>query len=161
MHEGPGRAALTDVCDRPVGRLYILEVTVGSITYVTERRYSELAALNDLLRRLRPKLCEGLPAFPRKTKWRVRLGLKPEEPDFLENRRRALAVWVPAVMEQAPDVALKELLWRGANWSEVPRAPEPLMHAALSRKQGQSSDRLSERTTQAGSFSSTSLTQWD
>jgi hypothetical protein len=162
MHCGPDvLAALTDVCDRPSGRVYILEVAVGSIVYVTERRYSELAAVDALLRRLRPALREGLPAFPRKTKWRVRLGLKPEEADFLEKRRCNLAAWVSAVSEQAPDVALKELLWRGANWSEVPRAIDrgpvrPWSWAYLSRKP-ELSDRLSERTTQAGSFSSTSF----
>jgi hypothetical protein len=169
-HHGPGvRAALTDAYDRPAARVYVLEVTIGDIVYVTERRYRELAALNALLQRLRPNLCDGLPAFPRKTQWRVWLGLKKEAPDFLENRRRDLAAWVPAVMEQAPDVAVKELLWRGANWSEVPRAPsiaEPISplwsRTALQRKQELINDRISDRTTQAGSFSSkSSLTQWD
>jgi hypothetical protein len=158
MREGSDvRAALTDVRDRPCGRVYVLEVSFGSAVFVTERRYSELASLDELLRRLRPALLDALPAFPPKTKWRVRLGLKQEAADFLEKRRCQLAAWVLAVAEQAPDVAVKELLWRGANWSEVPRAVDSPCwgRTCLARKPDLLSDRLSERTTQAGSFTST------
>jgi hypothetical protein len=158
------RAALSDVRDRPSGRVYVLEVAVGCTAYMTERRYSELSRLNVLIRRLRPALFERLPPFPRKSKWRVRLGLKSDDADFLEERRARLASWVLAVVDQVPDIAVKELLWRGANWCEVPRAID-LGSRCWSRKYlaekpelSQSDHRLSERTTQAGSFSSTSLT---
>jgi hypothetical protein len=163
MRDPDVRAALTGVADRASGRVYILEVAVGALVYVTERRYSELASTNMLIRRLRPNLFGGMPAFPPKSKWRVRLGLKNEKPSFLEERRQQLVVWVRAIAEQAPDVTLKELLWRGANWSEVPRAIDPgsrcWSRTYLARKQ-ELSDRLSERTTQAGSFTSTSLTHF-
>jgi hypothetical protein len=158
------RAALVGVVDRPDGRFYVIEVAIGSAVYATERRYSELAALNSFIRRLRPALAAALPAFPRKTSMRVRLRLKRQALNWLDERRRQLAAWVSAFMEQVPDVALKELLWRGANWREVPRALDGasrfLNTSSNSRNGKPELDRLSERTTvgtssRAGSFTST------